>query len=144
MSKGKLSLAAAPLRQFENFPVLPRTRQPTKSYLGVRKRQWGTWVAEITDQETHTCRWLGSFHTAELAAMEYDRWQVRYHGATARLSFPFGTRLVHLVPPEPGVVSSSMAGEDRKAWERLDAYMQELRRQHPELVEAEWAIFAGA
>ena len=29
--------AAAPLRRFEDFPVLPRTRQPTKSYLGVRQ-----------------------------------------------------------------------------------------------------------
>ena len=142
--------AAAPLRRFEDFPVLPRTRQPTKSYLGVRQRRWGTWVAEITDRETHTRRWLGSFHTAELAAMEYDRWQVRYHGAAARLNFPFGTRPVHLVPPEPGVVSSAMAREDREAWERLEAeaadeaYMQELRRQHPELVEAERAIFASA
>ena len=41
-----------------------------RSYLGVRQRQWGTWVAEIIDLETHTRRWLGSFHTAELAAME--------------------------------------------------------------------------
>ena len=65
--------AAAPLQRFKDFPVLPQTRQPTKSYLGVRQRWWGTWVAEITDQETHTRRWLGSFHTAELAAMEYDR-----------------------------------------------------------------------
>ena len=43
-----------------------------------------------------------------------------------------------------------MAREDREAWERLEAeatseaYMQELRRQQPELVEAERAIFAGA
>ena len=43
-----------------------------------------------------------------------------------------------------------MAQEDHEAWERLEAetaaeaYMQEFRRQHPELVEAEWAIFAGA
>ena len=43
-----------------------------------------------------------------------------------------------------------MAGVDCEAWERLEAeaadetYMQELRRQHPELVEAERAIFAGA
>ena len=43
-----------------------------------------------------------------------------------------------------------MAWEDREAWERLKAeaadedYMQELRRQHPDLVEAERAIFAGA
>ena len=94
--------SAAPLRRFEDFPVLPWTRQPTRSYLGVRQRWWGMWVAEITDRETHTRRWLGSFHTAELAAMEYDRWQVRYHDAAARLNFPFGTCLVHLVPPEPG------------------------------------------
>ena len=82
--------------------------------------------------------------------MEYDRWQVAYHGAVARLNFPFGTCPVHLVLPEPGVVSSAMAREDREAWERLEAeaadeaYMQELRRQHPELVEAEKAIFASA
>ena len=66
--------AVSPLRRFEDFPVLPRTRHPTRSYLGVRQRWWGTWVADITDRETHTCRWLGSFRTAELAAMEYDRW----------------------------------------------------------------------
>ena len=142
--------AYAPLRRFEDFPVLPRTRQPTKSYLGVRQWRWGTWVTEITDRENHTRRWLSSFHTAELAPMEYDRWQVRYHGTVARLNFPFGTRPVHLVPPEPGVVSSAMAREDREAWERLEAkdadeaHMQELRRQHWELVEAERAIFAGA
>ena len=63
---------------------------------------------------------------------------------------PFGTRPVHLVSPEPGFVSSAMAQEDREAWERLEAEaaaepcMQELRRQHPELVEAERAIFASA
>ena len=44
----------------------------------------------------------------------------------------------------------AMAREDREAWERLEAevadeaYMQELRRRHPELVEAEREIFAGA
>ena len=82
--------------------------------------------------------------------MEYDRWQVHYHGAAARLNFPFGTRPVDLVPSEPGVVSSAMVREDREAWELLEAeaadeaYMQELCRQHPELVEAERAIFAVA
>ena len=42
----------------------------------------------------------------------------------------------------------AMAQQDREAWESLEAeaadeaYMQELRRQHPELVER--VIFAGA
>ena len=142
--------AAAPLCRFENFPVLPQTRQPTRSYLGVRQRRWGTWVAEITDRETQTRRWLDSFHTTELAAMEYDRWQVCYHSAAARLNFPFDTGPVHLILPELGVVSLAMAREDREAWERLEAeaadeaYFQELHQQHPELVEAERAIFVGA
>ena len=65
--------AAVPLRRFKDFPILPRTWQETKSYLRVQQRRWGTWVTEIADRETHTRRWLGSFHTAELAAMEYDR-----------------------------------------------------------------------
>lgn len=104
-------------------------------------------MAEITDRETHKRKWVGSFHTAELAAMEYDRWQVRFHGREARLNFPFGTAPVHLVPPEPGVVSARMAREDREARERLEAeatdeaYMDDLRRQYSELVEAEQAIF---
>ena len=119
--------AVVPLRRFKDFPVLPRTRQPTRSYLGVRQRRWGMWVTEITNRETHTRRWLGSFHMAELAAMEYDRWQVPYHGAADRLNFPFGTRPVGLVPPEPGLVISAMAWVDREAWERFEAYMQELR-----------------
>ncbi|XP_020189125.1 ethylene-responsive transcription factor ERF053-like [Aegilops tauschii subsp. strangulata] len=96
-------LAVAPLRRFEDFPVLPWTRQPMRYYLGVRQRRWWTWVSKITDRETHTRRWLRSFDTAELAAMEYNRWQDRYHGAAARLNFPFGTPPVDLVPPEPGV-----------------------------------------
>ena len=81
--------------------------------------------------------------------MEYDRWQVCYHGAAARLNFPFGTHPVDLIPPEPGVVSSAMAREDHEAWERLEAeaadeaHMQELCWQHLELVEAERAIFPG-
>ena len=42
-----------------------------------------------------------------------------------------------------------MVREDREEWERTkaeatdEAYMQELHRQHPELLEAERAIFAG-
>ena len=29
--------AAVPLRRFEDFPVLPQARQPTRSYLSVRQ-----------------------------------------------------------------------------------------------------------
>ncbi|KAE8796446.1 Bifunctional dihydroflavonol 4-reductase/flavanone 4-reductase [Hordeum vulgare] len=110
----------------------------------------GTWVSEITDRETHTRQWLGSFHTNELAAMVYGHWQVHYHDTTARLNSPFGTRPIHLFPPEPGMINSAMAREDHEARERLEvevvdeAYMQELHLQREELVEAERMIFAHA
>ena len=58
----------------------------------------------------------------------------------ATLNFPFSTRPVDLIPPESGVVSSAMVREDREAWECLkaeaadEAYMQEPRRRHPELM----------
>ncbi|KAI5003848.1 hypothetical protein ZWY2020_031008 [Hordeum vulgare] len=109
-----------------------------RTYLGVLQRRWGTWMAKITGRETHTRWWLGIVHTAKLATMGYDRRQVRYHGA------------VHLVPSEPGVVSSAMEWEDREAREGLEAeaideaYMQELRPQYPEVVEADRMIFADA
>ena len=48
--------AVAPLCRFEDLPVLPQARSPTRSYLRVRQRRWGMWVTEITDQETHTSR----------------------------------------------------------------------------------------
>ncbi|KAE8773935.1 Zinc finger protein CONSTANS-LIKE 13 [Hordeum vulgare] len=68
----------------------------------------------------------------------------------ARLSFPFNTRLVDLVLLEPGVVSLAMAREGNEARESLEAefaneaYIQELHRQHPEVVHVERMIFADA
>nr|XP_020191950.1 ethylene-responsive transcription factor ERF113-like [Aegilops tauschii subsp. strangulata] len=110
--------AAAPPMRFEDFPDLHLLRPPMRTYMGVRQWSWGTRVAEITDCETHKRKWVGSFHTAELAAMEYDQWQVQFHGRDARLNFPFGTAPVHLVLPEPGVVTTRMARKDREARKR--------------------------
>nr|XP_020200164.1 ethylene-responsive transcription factor ABI4-like [Aegilops tauschii subsp. strangulata] len=101
----------APTR-FADFPELLPPRLPTRTYLGVRRRSCGTWVQEITNRETHQMKWVGSFHTVELTAKEYNRCQVWYHGAAAQLNFLFGTAPVHMVPPEPGVVSAAMARED--------------------------------
>nr|XP_020201292.1 ethylene-responsive transcription factor ERF113-like [Aegilops tauschii subsp. strangulata] len=85
-----------PPTRFADFPDLPPQRPSTRTYLGVRQRSWATWVAEITDRKTHKWKWICSFHTAELAAMEYDRWQVRFHGSDARLNFPIGEHPFHL------------------------------------------------
>lgn len=95
MSSSKASPPPPPLatNTTTQSPTSPGERRGRRKqtepgrFLGVRRRPWGRYAAEIRDPTTKERHWLGTFDTAQEAALAYDRAALSMKGTQARTNF---------------------------------------------------------
>lgn len=74
--------------------LVRRSSRHSTKYHGVRRRPWGRFAAEIRNPNTKQRHWLGTFDTAEEAALAYDISSIAFCGienARTNFVYPFSS-----------------------------------------------------
>ncbi|KAG8085629.1 hypothetical protein GUJ93_ZPchr0010g11260 [Zizania palustris] len=118
-------------------------RRPACRYRGVRRRRWGKWVSEIRVPGTRERLWLGSYATAEAAAVCLLRGRGR--SGAGGLDFPDRAAPVAAAYDTRGAACLSPRSVQRVASDAgmaADAQLVEMREHQP--APAPWQAAAAA